>query len=688
MGGFNAQRSPSSDPAEFRDHANRHAGRTGAEPIAEQLDHAAAGTSDHRWAELGLPPWISRISLFGSITSRAVRIAAASAGEPLQTPRVRDMLQRLEESGLLVTAVAGDPIRRLRPGTRRDMIETLEREHGDLKGLRHALLSAAAPLNADHSQLIPEQGETDDWSVLEQLILTSSAEFECISHGELAGTAEIPRIERQRRPILSIAFAVTASLGIESDRLDLNLLTRLLLRDARELHGNWREHSGIDAAVVGGTLWMISQASSDLTASSPQLDDAWSTHQELEALIRGANRTGPLPSGASLAVFHTLSAVVSVLRADWTEATRHAEPAMLLAPECGVVGFVAASMLSVASFFAGSPIGRERSERFFHVHQSHNCRSLAWLPNVAALPGFLGALNDLDRARAEANLAAFSDFDAARWFDDSLLLHCAAAKAGILWMDPQRALAAFDGAVGNRWESATPSGGAQLEVGKTRVQLLLNLRDFDQAAQLLDRLEEAYGAEPLISLTARLHLGRGDAQAALSLIDDGLNASGNPARQASLLAMKAAALLMGNSSDAAVDRMITAACVVCEETRSLLPFVLLPLPLLTDLLAVHGPHPDGHPCFLKRNLGPAKLATLQPAYLGIGQPIRLTPRERTLLPLLATPDTLGEIADQLYVSINTVRKQVATLREKLGAKDRRELIARAAELRLLPESSV
>jgi DNA-binding NarL/FixJ family response regulator len=65
--------------------------------------------------------------------------------------------------------------------------------------------------------------------------------------------------------------------------------------------------------------------------------------------------------------------------------------------------------------------------------------------------------------------------------------------------------------------------------------------------------------------------------------------------------------------------------------------------------------------------------------------IRLTPREETLLPLLSTPATVEAIALQLHVSVNTVRKQVVTLRGKLAASSRRDLIATAYQLGLLAE---
>jgi len=63
--------------------------------------------------------------------------------------------------------------------------------------------------------------------------------------------------------------------------------------------------------------------------------------------------------------------------------------------------------------------------------------------------------------------------------------------------------------------------------------------------------------------------------------------------------------------------------------------------------------------------------------------LRLTRREEVLRPLLATAATAQEIADQQYVSVNTVRKQVVTLRQKFAASSRDDLVRRAHEAGLL-----
>lgn len=64
-------------------------------------------------------------------------------------------------------------------------------------------------------------------------------------------------------------------------------------------------------------------------------------------------------------------------------------------------------------------------------------------------------------------------------------------------------------------------------------------------------------------------------------------------------------------------------------------------------------------------------------------PESLTERERAVLRLLATSMTTGEIAEELCVSVNTVKTHLAAVYRKLGARRRREAVVRAREYEVL-----
>lgn len=62
---------------------------------------------------------------------------------------------------------------------------------------------------------------------------------------------------------------------------------------------------------------------------------------------------------------------------------------------------------------------------------------------------------------------------------------------------------------------------------------------------------------------------------------------------------------------------------------------------------------------------------------------RLTARERDILRLFAQGHTNAEIAKELYISLRTVEAHRATLRSRLGANTRADLVAAARDLGLL-----
>ena len=69
----------------------------------------------------------------------------------------------------------------------------------------------------------------------------------------------------------------------------------------------------------------------------------------------------------------------------------------------------------------------------------------------------------------------------------------------------------------------------------------------------------------------------------------------------------------------------------------------------------------------------------------LSQPDELSPSELRVLRYLPTNLTRPEIAQELYVSVNTVNTHIRNVYSKLGAHDRSSAVQRARELRLLWE---
>jgi len=80
---------------------------------------------------------------------------------------------------------------------------------------------------------------------------------------------------------------------------------------------------------------------------------------------------------------------------------------------------------------------------------------------------------------------------------------------------------------------------------------------------------------------------------------------------------------------------------------------------------------------------PAEPATGPPAVASRDLPEPLTQRELTILRFLATSMSTSEIADELCLSVNTVKTHLAAIYRKLPASRRRDAVLRARELELI-----
>jgi LuxR family transcriptional regulator, maltose regulon positive regulatory protein len=100
-------------------------------------------------------------------------------------------------------------------------------------------------------------------------------------------------------------------------------------------------------------------------------------------------------------------------------------------------------------------------------------------------------------------------------------------------------------------------------------------------------------------------------------------------------------------------------------------------PLLARHPIVAGQWPVPHPRM------PAEAPATPAAVTSRELPEPLTQRELTILRLLATSMSTSEIADELCLSVNTVKTHLAAIYRKLPASRRREAVLRARQLELI-----
>ena len=217
---------------------------------------------------------------------------------------------------------------------------------------------------------------------------------------------------------------------------------------------------------------------------------------------------------------------------------------------------------------------------------------------------------------------------------------------------------------------------------------LVRLGDVEGAEQVLARLDEQDRARGEMRIaTAVLRLAQKDPYAATVALAPVLDGSAPLGRRGWLVE---AFLLEAIARDAlddpgAAERAVERALDLAEPDGVIAYFLLQPAP---GLLSRHAGHRTAHASLIAEVLG--ALAGRRPASPPAGPQPPLEPlseREIRVLRYLPTHLSTPEIANELFVSPNTVKTHIHNLYVKLGTHSRAEAVDRARALRLLAPSA-
>ncbi|MFC5731585.1 MULTISPECIES: LuxR C-terminal-related transcriptional regulator [Nocardioides] len=235
------------------------------------------------------------------------------------------------------------------------------------------------------------------------------------------------------------------------------------------------------------------------------------------------------------------------------------------------------------------------------------------------------------------------------------------------------ALAVLDAAVGGHHPRLAQGGAARVLLARARADLLLAQGQGERARAVISGLDPE-GSPMLAIPLVRLHLLAGDPFEAFRIAEilTWQATTDNRSRQELLVLAAVSAYRMG---DHVLSADITRrALALYRHTRLLAPFTCVSDDELDRLFTGAGEWLDvGAIDTLRRHPNPF------PERLTL---IHLTPREQVLADTLASGASRQEIADQLFVSINTVRTQLAALYRKLNVNTREAALVQIAELGL------
>jgi LuxR family maltose regulon positive regulatory protein len=212
---------------------------------------------------------------------------------------------------------------------------------------------------------------------------------------------------------------------------------------------------------------------------------------------------------------------------------------------------------------------------------------------------------------------------------------------------------------------------------------LLAQGQVDTARELLNQVPNTgFGDARRVVSLAKCLLAQDDPKEALRILTSSLPACSGfltVAVEARIVASLAAQRMR---LDAQALDLFTDAVGIAAETGTIGPFRTAGEPL-QPLLDRHRTVVSRHPEFadvLREALSTAKTPSPSSA---VASDRILTDRERAVLPYLATHLKAGEIASDLYLSVNTVKSHQQAIYRKLGVSTRRDAVDRGRELGLI-----
>jgi DNA-binding CsgD family transcriptional regulator len=619
-----------------------------------------------------LDPWVAALCLWPSVDQPAYRLVARCFGGD-GGPEWPFLCSLLLQAGL-AEGPSSDTVafhEESLPVLRQGLVAL-----GGADAARSRLVDAwlAAPDRRLVAEIAEWASSSARWDAVDRIWMALAEDTADLSPETLVIFRDLPAEARTARPMLSWASGAAESLLADpAAQMGEATMQRLLL-DSEVLHADWSVREDPDTAVTAGTIRMIGERRLPTTEAGESLEAAWRTKQDIDAFIDSRARAGDGPGQTSQAIFRAFSARLALSRGDLQRAVSEARWATLLS-DWEPISVLAAGVESLAASIASDDgPAPDHAGPAVRVVDNFDVRGLTGVGHVSwILAEGNDALRRLDRDGVDRALSTISPEAAGAAGVWAVRVALGAFRAA-LWGDIGLGLKALSAEItreliGDR-EQEEPLGRAML--ARARVLLLIKSGAFGAAVQAAETMGGSLGLLPL----ARIHLWAGQYERAIRLADGAAIEAGlDLGDQYRLKLLRAAAALLDGSCDTELRAAGLGELRRMLANEAFLPIALMPQPareVLMDLCRADGLADDaGFQVLL------ARLRALNDAGDDGIRPVRLTERELLLLPLLAGKETVPQIAAKLQVSVNTVRKQVATLRDKFQADTRAELIRRA-----------
>jgi LuxR family transcriptional regulator, maltose regulon positive regulatory protein len=580
------------------------------------------------------------------------------------------VLQRLEEAGAFVVSLDA---RRSWFRYHQLFADLLQLElRGSAPAELPALHDAAAGWYAEHGypvEAVRHAQAAQDWGLAARVL---SDHWIGLGLGGLGGTAHELLARFPADVIAADAELAARVAGDQLARGSLEEAERYLVISARALESVPADRHGRSQVVLAVVRMRLARQRGDITAVAQEAGRLLAPAMTVEADLR------------ALALINL--GIAELWTSRFEEADRHLEEGIALARQIGrpfleVTGLAYwAQLVSWRSF----PLGAERSLQAIKLANHHG-----WADEPVAGVAYLalgvamvaqGRIEEAERALGRAERTVRTEVEPAA----GMRLHGGRGMLEFVTGRHDAALSAFRAAERLAGSLVSPHTLAP----RLRSQLLQTLvrsgetRQVEQALADMDGPEREQGEIRIAE--ASLRLAQDDPKAAAAVLAPVIDGSA-PLQNAHLWEVQAS-LLQAIACDALGDagaarRALERALDRAEPERLLYPFLCDPAP---DLLDRHRRLGTAHAGLIAEILN--ALAGRQPGSEPAG-PQRLrepfSHAEARVLRYLPTKLSAPEIADELYLSVNTVKTHMRHVYDKLGVHRRHEAVEQARALGLL-----
>jgi LuxR family maltose regulon positive regulatory protein len=590
------------------------------------------------------------------------------------------VLQQLEEAGAFVVSLDA---RRSWFRYHQLFADLLQLElRGSAPTELPGLHEAAAGWYAEHGYLVEAVRHAQaarNWDLAARVL---SGHWVGLGLAGLGGTAHELFARFPAGVIAADAELAAGAAGDQLARGSLQEAERYLALSARALESVPADRRGRAQVMLAAVRMRLARQRGDITAVA---DEA----QLLLAPAMTAESVQPEVGGDLRALALIDLGIAELWAARFDEADRHLSDGIALAHEIGrpyleVTGLAfSAQLMSWRSF----PLGAERGQQAIELAKQHG-----WADEPIAGVAYLaigvamvtqGRLDDAERALDRAERTVRTEVEPAA----GMRLHYGRGMLEFVSGRHDAALRAFQTAE----RLATPLVTPHTLAPRLRSHLLQALARRGETQHVEQALADMDGPErergEIRIAEASLRLAQQNPKAAVTVLTPVIDGSA-PLQNAHLWEVQAfllRAIACGALGDAgAARRALERALDLAEPECLLFPFLYDPAPALLERHRRFGTAHAGLIAEILNVLAGRKPGAQPSAPQRLREP--LSSAEARVLHYLPTKLSAPEIADQMYLSVNTVKTHMRHLYDKLGAHRRHEAVEQARALGLLAPS--